>query len=74
MGKVCVLYRGMELIYQPCSRLRAALEAPLIRDTMDIIMTMILIMMNVNTCIDISSMRRYLMGNNLGLILKSSLY
>jgi hypothetical protein len=33
MGKVCDLCRGMKLIYQPCSRLRAALGAPLFRDT-----------------------------------------
>jgi hypothetical protein len=33
MGKVCDLCRGMKLIYHPCSRLRAALGAPLIRDT-----------------------------------------
>jgi hypothetical protein len=33
MGKVCDLCRGMKLIYQSCSRLRAALGASLIRDT-----------------------------------------
>jgi hypothetical protein len=33
MDKMCDLYRRMELIYQSCSRLRAALGAPLIRDT-----------------------------------------
>jgi hypothetical protein len=32
-GKVCNLCRGMKLIYQPCSWLREALGAPLIRDT-----------------------------------------
>jgi hypothetical protein len=32
MGKVCDLCR-MKLIYQPCSRLRAALGSSLIRDT-----------------------------------------
>jgi hypothetical protein len=36
MGKVCVLCRGMKLIYQSCSRLRVALGAPLIRDTDDL--------------------------------------
>jgi hypothetical protein len=33
MGKVCDLYKGMKLIYQPCSRLRAALRAPFIKYT-----------------------------------------
>jgi hypothetical protein len=36
MGKVCDLCRGMKLIYQPCSRLRAALGSSLIRDTDDL--------------------------------------
>jgi hypothetical protein len=35
MDKVYDLYRGMKLIYQSCSQLRAALGAPMIRDTMD---------------------------------------
>jgi hypothetical protein len=34
MGKECDLCRGLETdIYQPCSRLRAALGSSLIRDT-----------------------------------------
>jgi hypothetical protein len=33
VGKVCDLCRGMKLIYQSCSRLRAALGSSLIRDT-----------------------------------------
>jgi hypothetical protein len=33
VGKVCDLCRGMKLIYQSCSWLRAALGALLIRDT-----------------------------------------
>jgi hypothetical protein len=33
---VCNLGRGMNLIYQSCSRFRAALGAPLIRDTDDL--------------------------------------
>jgi hypothetical protein len=36
MGKVCDLCRGMKLIYQLCSRLRAALGSSLIRDTDDL--------------------------------------
>jgi hypothetical protein len=32
MGKVCGLCRGMKLIYQSCSRLRATLGSSLIRD------------------------------------------
>ena len=36
MGKVCDLCRGMKLIYQPCSRLRVALGAPLIIDRDDL--------------------------------------
>jgi hypothetical protein len=36
MGKVYDLCRGMKLVYQPCSRLRAALGAPLIRFTGDL--------------------------------------
>jgi hypothetical protein len=33
VGKVCNLFIGMKLIYQPCSRLRTALGSSLIRDT-----------------------------------------
>jgi hypothetical protein len=33
MGEVCNLCIGMKLIYQLYSRIRAALGAPLIRDT-----------------------------------------
>jgi hypothetical protein len=33
MGKVCDLYRGMKLVYQSCSWLRAALGSSLIRNT-----------------------------------------
>ena len=36
MGKVCDLCRGMKPIYQPCSRLRAALGSSLIIDTDDL--------------------------------------
>jgi hypothetical protein len=36
MGKVCDLCRGMKLIYQSCSRLRAALGSSLIRDADDL--------------------------------------
>jgi hypothetical protein len=36
MGKVCDLCRGMKLIYQSCSQLRAALGSSLIRDTNDL--------------------------------------
>jgi hypothetical protein len=36
MGKVCDLCRGMKLIYQSCSWLRATMGAPLIRDTDDL--------------------------------------
>jgi hypothetical protein len=36
VGKVCSLCRGMKLIYQPCSRLRAALGSFLIRDIDDL--------------------------------------
>jgi hypothetical protein len=36
MGKVCNLCRGMKLIFQPCSWLRAALGSSLIRDTDDL--------------------------------------
>jgi hypothetical protein len=36
MGKVCNLCRGMKMIYQSCSRLRAALGSSLIRDTYDL--------------------------------------
>jgi hypothetical protein len=36
MGKVCDLCRGMKLIYQPCSWLRVAFGAPLIRDRDDL--------------------------------------
>jgi hypothetical protein len=36
MGKVCDLYRGIKLIYQTFSRLRAALGSSLIRDTDDL--------------------------------------
>jgi hypothetical protein len=32
VGEVCNLCRGMKLIYQSCSRLRAALVSSLIRD------------------------------------------
>jgi hypothetical protein len=37
MGKVCDLCRGMKLIYQSCSQLRAALGSSLIRVTDDLI-------------------------------------
>jgi hypothetical protein len=36
VGKVYNLCRGKKLIYQPCSRLRAALGSSLIRDTDDL--------------------------------------
>jgi hypothetical protein len=36
VGKVCNLFRGMKLKYQPCSRLRAALGSSLIRDIDDL--------------------------------------
>jgi hypothetical protein len=36
MGKVCDICSGMKLIYQPCSRLRAALGSSLIRYTDDL--------------------------------------
>jgi hypothetical protein len=38
---VCDLCRGMKLIYQSCSRLRAALGSSLISRTLDIFMMMI---------------------------------
>jgi hypothetical protein len=41
VGKVCNLYRGMKLIYQSCSRLRATLGSSLIRRTLDTIMMML---------------------------------
>jgi hypothetical protein len=74
MGKMCDLYRGMKLIYQSCSRLRAALGAPLFRDTMATMMMVVLNMMSMNIGTDISSMRRCPMGNNWVLMLKSGLY
>jgi hypothetical protein len=36
VGKVCDLCRGMKLIYQSCTRLRAALGSSLIRDANDL--------------------------------------
>jgi hypothetical protein len=36
MGKVCNICRGMKLLYQSCSWLRAALGSSLIRDTYDL--------------------------------------
>jgi hypothetical protein len=45
VGKVCDLCRGMKLIYQPCSRLRAALGSSLIRDTMVLFMDLVTMMM-----------------------------
>jgi hypothetical protein len=36
VGKVCNLCRGMKLIYQSCSRLRATLGSSLIRDIDDL--------------------------------------
>jgi hypothetical protein len=50
------LCRGMKLIYQSCSQLRATLGSSLIRDTM------VMIIMNMYTGTDVSSMRRHPMG------------
>jgi hypothetical protein len=36
VGKVCDLCRGMKLIYQSCTRLRAALGSSVIRDANDL--------------------------------------
>jgi hypothetical protein len=74
MGKVCDLCRGMKMIYHPCSQLRAALGAPLIRATYGSryyssiygfgykMMMMVLLMMFLSMDFGISSMRRYSLG------------
>jgi hypothetical protein len=41
VGKVCNLCRVLELVYQPCSRLRVALGSSLIRRTSDTFMMMV---------------------------------
>jgi hypothetical protein len=72
---VCDLYRGMKLIYQSCSQLRAALGSSLIRDTLDIVIAMMVLLIKILTVdYSISSRRRTLWDNNLGLMIKLGLY
>jgi hypothetical protein len=69
VGKVCNLYRVLELVYQLCLRLRAALGSSLIRVTLDTFMIMVT-GDDYNSGFWYSLLKVVLLSNNLDLLLK----